>query len=72
MRAAAVVEIKIPTDRDARIQNAVVGAKVGEWREASQPRALIEPDVNLSIYPAPVIQPFAPGPSERTGVDFAA
>ena len=29
----------------------------GEWREALQPRALPEPDVNLAIHPAPIIQP---------------
>jgi hypothetical protein len=34
-----------------------LGAYVGEWREALQPRALPEPDVNLAIHPAPIIQP---------------
>jgi hypothetical protein len=45
---------------------AVIGAQVGEWRVTSQPRALSEPDVNLSIHPAPIIQPLVPGSSGRT------
>jgi len=32
-------------------------SEIGEWREALQPRALPEPDVNLAIHPAPIIQP---------------
>jgi hypothetical protein len=48
------------------------GLQIGEWRGASQPRALPEPDVNLSIHPAPIIQPLVPGPSGRTRSDCAA
>ena len=40
-----------------------------EWRGASQPRALPEPDVNLSIHPAPIIRPLVPGPNVRTVLD---
>src|SRR5215469_12704463 len=37
----------------------------GESRGASQPRALAEPDRNLSIHPAPIIRPQVPGASEQ-------
>src|SRR5947209_16892602 len=40
-----------------------------EWRGASQPRALPEPDVNLSIHPAPIIRPWVPGPNVRTALE---
>jgi hypothetical protein len=40
--------------------------EIGEYRRASQPRALAEPDMNLSIHPAPIIQPQIPSSSERT------
>ncbi len=40
-------EVRPVTDKDS----------IGEWREALQPRALPEPDVNLAIHPAPIIQP---------------
>src|SRR3954470_13268902 len=46
-----------------------VGTQIGEWRGASQPRALPEPDVNLSIHPAPIIRPSVPGPNVRTVLD---
>ena len=39
---------------------------VVEWRGALQPRALPEPDVNLSIHPAPIIGPLVPNPNVRT------
>ena len=41
--------------------------EIGEWRGALQPRALSEPDVNLSIHPAPIIQPWVPRPNGQTG-----
>src|SRR5947209_14081920 len=50
------------------VQIAVVSAEV-EWRGASQPRALPEPDVNLSIHPAPIIRPLVPGPNVRTALE---
>ena len=39
----------------------------------SRPQALVEPDVNLSIHPAPIIQPLgqSPSSSERTSLDVA-
>src|SRR5438270_8164498 len=40
-----------------------------EWRGASQLRALPEPDVNLSIHPAPIIGPLVSSSSVRTGRD---
>jgi len=42
---------------------------VVEWRGALQPRALPEPDVNLSIHPAPIIGPLVPNPNVRTVPD---
>src|SRR3954447_19964751 len=66
MRALAVVKRQVTADRSLGFCNTVVGPKVGEWREALQPCALSEPDVNLSIHPAPIIQPLVPKPSGRT------
>ncbi len=57
MRSSLVVERQITGDRRARIEDAAVSVQIGEWRGALQPRALPEPDVNLSIHPAPIIQP---------------
>jgi len=70
----ALVVIKGDPVRDAGLGLAAVGValEVGEWRGALQPRALSEPDVNLSIHPAPVIQPLIPQPSGRTGLDCVA
>ena len=67
MRPTAIVEIQIAPERSTRLTDAVIGSQIGEWRGASQPRALSEPDVNLSIHPAPIIQPQVPGPNGRTG-----
>ncbi len=72
MRALAVVEVQIAADRGTRLGDAVIGPQIVEWRGASQPRALPEPDVNLSIHPAPIIQPLIPWPSVRTGSDCGA
>jgi hypothetical protein len=66
MRPLVVVEAKPSADATARFQHRTVGLDEGEWRGASQLRALSEPDVNLSIHPAPIIQPLAPGSSGRT------
>ena len=35
----------------------IAGPSRVEWRGASQPRALPEPDVSLSTHPAPIVQP---------------
>src|SRR5271170_5135549 len=43
-----------------------------EWRRASQPCALPEPDVSLSTHPAPIISPLAPEPNGRIGLDCDA
>ena len=43
----------------------------GEWRETSQSRALSEPDVNLSIHPAPIIRSWAPRSNGGTWWDYA-
>jgi hypothetical protein len=67
MRPFTVVEIQISAERSTGVINTFVSSQVGEWREALQPRALSEPDVNLSIHPAPIIQPLVPKPSGRTG-----
>jgi hypothetical protein len=66
MRTLAIVEVQIPPERSTCLADAVIGVQIGEWRGASQPRALSEPDVNLSIHPAPIIQPLVPGSSGRT------
>ena len=49
--------VDISTDGGPCLRDTGVGPQVGEWREALQPRALPEPDVNLAIHPAPIIQP---------------
>jgi len=53
-------------DATARLGDRHIGVDEGEWRGALQPRALSEPDVNLSIHPAPIIQPLVPRTSGRT------
>src|SRR5664279_1930614 len=72
MRPLRIVECEVTRQRRPCFTNTVVGPQIGEWRGASQPRALPEPDVNLSIHPAPIIQPPVPRPSGRTGSDCAA
>ena len=72
VRALVVVERQPIAKASARLGDRVIRPDVGEWRGASQPRALPEPDVNLSIHPAPIIQPSVQGPSGRTGPDCAA
>src|SRR3954453_2529684 len=72
MRMYRIIEGQISCERGTCITDAVVSPQIGEWRGASQPRALSEPDVNLSIHPAPIIQPLVPGPSGRTGWISAA
>ena len=62
----------LPADASARVSHGRIRLDEGEWRRASQPRALPEPDVNLSIHPAPIIRPLTPWPSGRTGLDCAA
>jgi hypothetical protein len=66
VQTLAIVRVEPTTDATARLRDRGVGLDVGEWRGASQPRALSEPDVNLPIHPAPIIQPLAPGSSGRT------
>src|SRR5271154_5167183 len=67
-----VVELKPFANAPARLDHRAICLDEGEWRGASQPRALPEPDVNLSIHPAPIIQPPVPRPSGRTGSGCAA
>ena len=67
MKALLVVKIQPSANARPGIGDRSVGMQVGEWRGASQPRALPEPDVNLSIHPAPIIQPWLPGSSGRPG-----
>ena len=67
-----VIKAQPAADASARLRNRAIGFDEGEWRGTSQPRALSEPDVNLSIHPAPIIQPLAPGPSGRTSLGCAA
>ena len=61
-----VVEQKPFANAAARRGDRGIGVEEGEWRGTSQPRALSEPDVNLSIHPAPIIRPLVPGSSGRT------
>src|SRR3954452_24207419 len=56
-------------DRRFCVRQIPVFAAVVEWRGASQLRALPEPDVNLSIHPAPIIGPLVSSSSVRTGRD---
>ena len=66
MRPLVIVEAQPAADAPARLGHRAIRLDEGEWRGASQPRALSEPDVNLSIHPAPIIQPLVPGSSGRT------
>ena len=66
MRPFVIIEAQPRADAAPRLRRGPVGLQEGEWRGALQPRALSEPDVNLSIHPAPVIQPLIPGSSGRT------
>jgi hypothetical protein len=52
----------------ARIELDSSYGELGESRGASQPHALAEPDMSLSIHPAPIIRPLVPDPSGRTAV----
>jgi hypothetical protein len=61
-----VIKAQPAADASARLGNRAISFDEGEWRGTSQPRALSEPDVNLPIHPAPIIQPLAPGSSGRT------
>jgi hypothetical protein len=72
MKATIVVEGDPVCDSCLGLAAVGIALEIGEWRGALQPRALSEPDVNLSIHPAPVIQPLIPQPSERTGLDCVA
>jgi hypothetical protein len=66
MRPLVVVESKPSADAPACLDHRAIRLDEGEWRGTSQPRALSEPDVNLPIHPAPIIQPLAPRSSGRT------
>ena len=72
MRTRAIIKRQPNAQAPARLRHRAIRLDIGEWRGASQPRALPEPDVNLSIHPAPIIQPSVQGPSGRTGPDCAA
>ena len=61
MRPLFVVETEPSANAPARLDHRAIRLDEGEWRGALQPRALSEPDVNLSIHPAPIIQPLVPG-----------
>ena len=69
MQALLIVKPKVTFDASSRFRHCRVVFQVVEWRGASQPRALPEPDVNLSIHPAPIIRPLVPGPNVRTALD---
>jgi hypothetical protein len=66
MRPLVIVERKPSADAPTRFQHRTIGLDEGEWRGASQPRALSEPCVRLSPHTAPIIQPLVPGSSGRT------
>src|SRR3954447_6091615 len=72
VRPLLVVKAQPAADPPARLDHRAIGFDEGEWRGALRPRALSEPDVNLSIHPAPIIQPLVPKSSGRTGWDCAA
>src|ERR1700733_7594267 len=66
MRPLCIVEGEVTRQRRPCFTNIVVRPQIGELRGTSQPRALSEPDVNLSIHPAPIIRPLVPGSSGQT------
>ena len=66
VRPLLIVEPKPAADALARFGHRTIRFDIGEWRGASQPRALSEPCVRLSPHTAPVIQPPVPGSSGRT------
>ena len=72
MRTLLVIEGKPAADAPPCFRHRAIRLDEGEWRGALQPGALSEPDVNLPIHPAPIIQPLAPGSNERTGQGSAA
>ena len=72
MQPLLVVEPQPAANTSARLRNRAIGFDEGEWRGASQPRARSEPDVNLSIHPAPIIRPLVPGSSGQTWPGCAA
>jgi len=72
MRPLVIIEGQPRADPIPRLGRRPVGLQEGEWRGTSQPRALSEPDVNLSIHPAPIIQPLVPGSNGRTWRGCAA
>jgi hypothetical protein len=70
--ALVVVKSHPRTNPNPGFDNGGISLGEGEWRGALQPRALSEPDVNLSIHPAPIIQPLVQGSSGRTWPGCAA
>ena len=72
VRSLLIVEPQPGRNAQTGFSHRTIRFDIGEWRGTSQPRALSEPDVNLSIHPAPIIQPWLPGSSGRTGSDCAA
>jgi len=56
-------------NRRAGLGQIAVFVAMVEWPGALQSRALPEPDVNLSIHPAPIIGPLVPSSNVRTVPD---
>jgi hypothetical protein len=69
VQALVIVKAEVAINAGMGFRHRRVILHVVEWRGASQPRALPEPDVNLSIHPAPIIGPLVPGSNERTVLD---
>src|ERR1700722_15618928 len=70
VKTLAIVDFfQKPLDAGAGVGQVAVFLAIVEWRGASQPRALPEPDVNLSIHPAPIIRPLVPSSNVRTVPD---
>ena len=70
MQAFPIVDFFDETpQRSASLRQVPVFLAEVEWRGALQPRALPEPDVNLSIHPAPIIGPLVPSSNVRTVPD---
>ena len=72
VRPLLIVEPQPGADALASFGHRTIRFDIGEWRGTSQPRALSEPDVNLSIHPAPIIRPLVPGSSGQTWPGCAA
>src|SRR3954451_23491462 len=69
MKTFLIVKPEVTFDAGSCFRHRRIVLQGVEWRGASQLRALPEPNVNLSIHPAPIIGPLVSSSSVRTGRD---